>query len=436
MTQPILPVNVQFVSTFKEVFNEDYRTIIFHGGRGSGKSYHVALGLLLRGRKRRLRILCTREIQNTIKDSVHKLLKDIITRYGFADYTLTENSVINSITGTEFIFKGLKHNINEIKSTEGIDIAWVEEAQSISEDSLKILVPTIRKPGSQLIYTFNRVNELDPVYVRYCITVPPKTYVKKVNYDTLDKVGLFPEELRLEMEQDRQNPETYAHIWLGEPIGQAEMSIISRTETLEAMQRAIPDDGMEEIGVDVARMGNDRTVFWLRRGLKTIRYRVHEKLRTTQVCDALERFAHHKKDVPLKIDDTGVGGGVTDEMLKRGYNVVAVNFGGEAMDKDKYPNWISEAWFHMSQIMPEAELPYNSDLLMELTTRQWGQDNKGKRRVESKGDYKKRGFRSPDIADACIICYAPVHVDGFLQWAKMRADASAKPDTTFKPQLR
>lgn len=410
--------DVAFVKEFKELFNEDWRTIVYYGGRGSGKSYHVALSLLLRGRDKKMRILCTREIQNTIKDSVHKLLKDICEKYEFNDYVATNDSIVNKITGTEFIFRGLKHNILEIKSTEGVDVAWVEEAQSVSEESLKILVPTIRKDGSQLIFTFNRVNELDPVYVRYVINPSPKTYVRQVNYDTLDKVGLFPEALRLEMEADKADPDVYAHIWLGEPRGQAELSILSRSMILGAMQRQVEGDGAVIIGVDVARMGDDRTVFWMRKGLKTLKYNKYTKLRTTQVCDTLEQFADFNKETELRIDDTGVGGGVTDEMMKRGYNVVAINFGGEPNNKDKYPNWISEAWFNMQLVLPEAELPQDSDLLMELSTRQWAQDNKGKRKVESKADYKKRGFRSPDIADACIICYGSPHTPSIMTFFK------------------
>lgn len=399
-------VEIKFLAEFKELFNEHWRNIVFYGGRGSGKSKHVALALILRGRQKKLRILCTREIQKTIADSVHKLLRDIIDEYGFTDYEVTDKAIRNTVTGTEFLFSGLRHNVNEIKSMEGIDIAWVEEAQSISEDSLKVLVPTIRKPGSQLIYTFNRFLELDPVYVRYVMTERARTYTRQVNYDTLERAGLFPNDLREEMEADSQSPELYAHVWLGEPLSQAEKAIIGRTGVLEAMKRQVEDDGQIEIGVDVARMGSDRTVFWERKGLKTKGFRVFQHLRTTEVCDRLEQFAYFNKDILIKIDDTGVGGGVTDEMIKRGYNILAINFGGEPGDKDKYPNWISEAWFYFGQIMDQVELPFNSDLLMELSSRQWAQDSKGKRRVESKDDYKKRGFRSPDLADACIICYA------------------------------
>lgn len=399
---------IRFLSAFRELVRpvQRYRYLIYYGGRSSGKSTSVALSLLIRGRNDKLRILCTREVQNTIADSVHKLLKDLIERYEFDDYEVTKDSIRNIYTETEFIFKGLKHNINEIKSTEGVDICWIEEAQSTTKPNLDILTPTIRKEGSQIIVTFNRQNELDPVYVHFVLNKEPNTYVKKVNFDVLDRAGLLPDVIKQEIENDKKDPEVYAHKWLGEPMGQSERSIINRTAILGAMNRQIDDDGAVEFGVDVARMGDDRTVFWKRKGLKTAKYAIHQHLRTNQVCDMLEQFADFDKVSLIKIDDTGVGGGVTDEMMNRGYNVLGVNFGGVAGDTDKYPNWISEAWFNMGNIMAEAELPMNSDLLMELSTRQWGQDSKGKRRVESKNEYKKRGFRSPDIADACIICYA------------------------------
>lgn len=400
-----MTVTIEVLSTYKELYNPNWRYILYYGGRASGKSYAVAQSLLIRGRQRKLRILCTREVQNTIKDSVHKLLSDLIHEYGFEDYLVQKDSIINLETGTEFIFKGLKHNMNEIKSTEGIDVCWVEEAQSITKASLDVLTPTIRKAGSQIIFTFNRFHELDPVYVEFIMKKPEGTYYLKVNYDVLEKMGLLPDVIKLEIEKDKETPELFAHKWLGEPISQSEFSVISREKALTAMRNNIKGDGRVIVGVDVARMGSDRTVFWKRRGLKTVDYKIYEGKRTTEVCDLLERFVEHEEEPQIKVDDTGVGGGVTDEMIKRGYEVVPINFGAEAHDSNKYPNLISEAWFRLSEIIETAELPMLDDLLMELTTRQWNQDTKGKRRIESKIQYKKRGFRSPDIADACIICY-------------------------------
>lgn len=396
---------IQIPIEFKELFNPDYRFFAVYGGRGSLKSHTVARRLLIEARKRKTRNLCTRELQKSIKDSVHKLLADIIALYGFDEFVIKQDSIVNSVTGSEFIFTGIRNNTNEIKSMEGIDYCWCEEAQSLTKESIDVLTPTIRKPGSQIIFTYNRVNELDPIHKKLVIDGEPGTCIINVNYDVAEKYGWFPDVLRAEMEADKKNPDLYAHKWLGEPIAQTEKSIISRSAILEAMNRTVMDDGKTIVGVDVARMGGDRTVFWKRKGLKTISHEIHNQLRTPETCDALEKFIDFDKSVEIKVDDTGVGGGVTDEMLRRGYEVIPINFGAAPGDKDKYPNLISEAWFHMSDIMDDIELPMHSDLLMELSTRQWKQDIRGRRAVESKNDYKKRGFRSPDIADACIICY-------------------------------
>jgi len=406
----IVKTPIKIAEVYKELFNPKWRHIVYHGGRSSGKSTAVAYALLLRGREQKHRILCTREYQNSISDSVHKLLKDLIEKHSFTDYEVQRDAILNRVTGTEFLFKGLKKDMQSIKSTEGITICWSEESQTITKESMDILIPTIRSKGSQLMWTFNRLTELDPVYVELCMKQTDDTFVAHVNSDTLEEIGQLPETMYNEREKARAGDASlFAHVWLGEPLGQAEMSIIARDSILEAMKRQSSNEGAWEVGVDVARMGNDRTVFWSRKGLKTIDYKELSKLRTTQVCDELERFVRYEKDlVTLKIDDTGVGGGVTDEMMKRGYKVLAINFGGEPLDKDKYPNWISEAWFNMSEIMPQIQLPFNSDLLMELSTRQWKQDVRGRRCVESKNEYKKRGFRSPDIADACIIAYSKV----------------------------
>lgn len=397
-------VKIKFLSEYKDLFNEDLRYIVYYGGRYSGKSYHTALALLLRGRQKKLRILCTREIQNTIKDSVHKLLKDLIFKYSMLDYTVTKEEIRN-LNGTEFIFKGLKRNTTEIKSMEGIDICWIEEAQSITEDSLNILVPTIRKEGSQIIVTFNRFEELDPVYVRFVMNKTDKTLAKLVNYDVMNGTGLITETIKEEIETAKKDPTLFAHIWLGEPLGQSDSAVMSRSDILDAMNREVDDDGAVIVGVDVARMGSDRTVLWKRKGFKTTDYKVYTHKRTTEVSDLIEDFVNNNTETEIRVDDTGVGGGVTDILIRRGYNIIPINFGEEPADKNRYTNVISEAWFYLKNIIKEIELPEDRDLLMELSTREWKQDPRGRRKIESKDDYKKKGYKSPDLADACIICY-------------------------------
>ena len=398
---------IQVPAEFKELFNPEWRNVLFYGGRYSGKSYTTAVRLLSRGTAEHRRILCTRQIQNTIKDSVHKLLKDIIDQKRLTTYKVLDDTIIERNTGTEFIFKGLHRNIQEIKSLEGVDDCWVEEAQTVTDESLNILTPTIRKPGSQMFFTFNRLTELDPVFVKYCIQIPPRTFSAQVNYDVLERMGLLSPEIKEEIEFERvNNPAMFAHKYLGEPLAQNDFAIVNREEVMKATERRITSEGLYFCGVDMARMGGDRIVFWLRKGLKTIKYKVMTKQPVDVTCDILEDWLQFNKETILKIDDTGVGGGATDLLRRRGWKVYGVNFGASAIDADRYPNWISEAWFHFAEILPQIQLPLERDLTLELTTRQWKVDDRGRRRIESKDDYKKRGYRSPDLADACIICYS------------------------------
>ncbi len=411
---------ILLAKAYRELFNLKWRHIVYHGGRSSGKSTATAYALLLRGRQSKQRILATREFQNSIADSVHKLLKDLIEKHGFTDYIVQNDTIRNTVTGSEFIFKGLRKDSQAIKSLEGVDICWVEEAQTITKGSIDILIPTIRKDGSQIIWTFNRVTELDPVYVELCVNQDTKTFVAEVNSDTLEAIGQLPQTMVDEREKMKQNdPALYAHVWLGQPLSQVDNAILKRSDVLEAMQREIEAEGAIEVGADIARMGNDRTEFVKRKGLKEIDRVTYSKLRTTEVCDKLEEFVQYDKSVLIKVDDTGVGGGVTDEMIKRGYNVMAINFGASPNDKDKYPNLISEAWFYMQEIIREIQLVQDNDLLMELSNRAWVMDSRGRRGVEGKDAYKKRGYRSPDKADATILCfYTPqVHI---IEYAGVR----------------
>ena len=189
---------------FKRLFDNDWREAAVYGGRYSLKSHTVARILLIRARQKKIRVACFREFQNSIAESSHQLLKDLINQYELKDFEVTQNSIINKINGSDFIFKGLHNNEQSIKSTEGIDIAWVEEAQTVSNTSLEVLTPTVRKPGSQLIYTYNRLLEDDPVHHRLVLEGRPNTLIINVNYDIALKYNMMPEVIRLEMEDDKE----------------------------------------------------------------------------------------------------------------------------------------------------------------------------------------------------------------------------------------
>src|SRR3990167_4337136 len=209
---------IKIPTEFKRLFDRDWREAAVYGGRFSLKSHTVARLLLIRARQEKTRVACFREFQSSIAESSHQLLKDLIKQYEFSDFEVTDNSIVNRINGSDFLFKGLYNNEQSIKSIEGIDIAWVEEAQAVSKSSIEVLTPTVRKANSQIIYTYNRLLENDPVHQRLVIEGRPNTLIINVNYDIAIKYGMMPETVRLEMEDDKlKRNALYKHKWLGEP---------------------------------------------------------------------------------------------------------------------------------------------------------------------------------------------------------------------------
>lgn len=208
------PINIQIAEPFEPLFRPA-RYKVFYGGRGGAKSWAFAQALIIQALQKPLRVLCARELQSSIADSVHKLLADTIERMGFlARFEITRQS-IRAVNGTEFIFKGLRHNSTEIKSLEGVDICWVEEGQSVSKDSWDLLIPTIRKQGSEIWISFNPGRPDDETYLRFVKQPPDDAVVVKVGYQDNP---WFPDTLRREMEYCRRvSPDDFRHIWEGEP---------------------------------------------------------------------------------------------------------------------------------------------------------------------------------------------------------------------------
>lgn len=213
-----MPKTIEIPVEYKPLFKPGWREAAIYGGRFSLKSHTVARYLLIRARQATTRIGCFREFQNSITESCHQLLVDLINQYELTDFQITDKAIVNSINGSEFLFKGMHHNEQGIKSLEGLDIAWVEEAQTVSQSSIDILTPTVRKDNSQIIYTYNRLVEDDPVHVRLVIEGRPNTLIIQANYDIALKYNLMPDVIRLEMEDDKlSRPALYNHKWLGEP---------------------------------------------------------------------------------------------------------------------------------------------------------------------------------------------------------------------------
>jgi len=216
-----------------------------YGGRGSGKSWGFARALLVLGAKQRIRVLCAREVQKSIQQSVHQLLADQVDALGLSEFYEVLQTEIRGKNGTEFYFAGLSNETAEsLKSFEGVTHCWVEEASNISKRSWDILIPTIRAKDSEIWLTFNPQLESDETYQRFVVNPPPDCVMVEMNYNDNP---YFPKVLEAERQhaQSTMRAEDYAHIWEGRCKPAVEGAIY-----FDAMSAAIQAERIREVPHD------------------------------------------------------------------------------------------------------------------------------------------------------------------------------------------
>ncbi len=215
---------------------------VAYSGRGAAKSWSFARALILRCLQAPVRILCTREYQGSIAESVHKLLDTQINELGLDSWFTVQRDSITAFSGAEFIFSGLHANVSKIKSTEDVSINWTEEAERVSDDSLQVLIPTIRKSGSEIWFSFNPDAETDPVYQRFVKSPPPNTLIAFVSWR--DNPWL-PAELDAERQYlEKVDPDAAAHIWEGQCRAASNAQIFRGKYSVEAFEPIVtPKDG-------------------------------------------------------------------------------------------------------------------------------------------------------------------------------------------------
>jgi phage terminase large subunit len=228
----------------------------FYGGRGSAKTHSFATALVIRASLEPMRVLCCREFQRSIKESVKHTLDGKIAHLGLIDKYESTQTELRTSVGSQFIFEGLRTNPLSIQSYEGITHVWVEEASTVSQTSLDILIPTIRKPGSELWFSWNPRNATDPVDRMFRQDVAEIEDSYRAGYDrwmvahrvSWEDNEFFPDVLRGEMDRDkRRDPDKYAHIWLGEyqKISSARVFRNWKIATLEVPDNAVPYFGAD-----------------------------------------------------------------------------------------------------------------------------------------------------------------------------------------------
>jgi len=421
------------------------RNRVLYGGRSSSKSWDAAGFAIFLSNSCKIRVLCTRQFQSKIEESVYILLKIQINRFNLGHrFRILENKIINRYTGSEFIFYGLWRSIDEIKSLEGIDIHWAEEAHLLTEEQWEILNPTIRKQGSQHWIIFNPRLVTDFVYRRFVTNPPPNTIVRKINYNDNP---FLSNTMRAEVEAAKaEDYENYLHVYEGNPKSDDEESVIKRSHVMAAIDGhnalGIQISGIRRIGFDVADAGEDYCAMVESYGSLNVwadqwKAKEDELLKS---CSKVWAKARESNSL-IVYDAIGVGatsGAKFNELNTS--NKVRIEhqkfFAGGTVAKpdsqyqrsgiknrDYFANIKAQAWWLIADrfrntynavrngqsfndddmIFIDGNMPHLNQLIDELTSPKQDYDNAGRVKVEGKKDLSKRDIASPNLADAFIM---------------------------------
>lgn len=442
--------------TLRDFWLTPARNRVLYGGRSSSKSWDAAGFAVFLAQQCRCRFLCTRQFQNKIDESVYSLLKLQIERFGLTDqFTILQNKIIHNRTGSEFLFYGLWRHIDEIKSLEGIDVLWIEEAHNLTPEQWEILEPTIRKEGSQVWVIFNPRLSTEFTYRRFVIDPPPNTVKRKINYD--ENPFLSDTMLRIIEAAKERDFEEYEHIYLGVPRENDESSVIKRSwiqAAIDAHKKLkFEPRGMRRIGFDVADSGQDKCANVATHGSVTF-WADEWKAAEDELLKSCTRTYESAQRLSASIDYDSIGVGASsgakfaelnagktpaERIEYRKFNAGAgvahpdKEYQPKVKNKDMFANLKAQAWWlvadrfrntynavHRGHEFPDDQLisissdcPHLEKLIDELATPKRDWDNAGRVMVESKKDLAKPNRKggpapSPNLADAFIMSHAPI----------------------------
>jgi len=431
------------------------RNRVLHGGRASSKSWDAAGFATFLADNYKLRVLCVRQFQNRISESVYALLKIQIERFGLGHrFDIQRDKIYNTATDTEFMFYGLWRSIDEIKSLESIDILWIEEAHNLTEEQWKVLEPTIRKGHSQIWIVFNPKLATDFAYKRFVVNPPPDTIVRKINYD--ENPFLSATMLKIIEAAKLEDPDEFAHIYGGEPMQDDDGVIIKRSWILAAIDAhkvlGFKAEGRKRTGFDIADSGQDKCATVYAHGSVALGADMW-KAAEDELLKSCTRVYHAARAVGSDItyDSIGVGAsagakfGEINASLPEALPVRYAKFNAGASvwrpesiykpdaqgkgtkNKDMFSNIKAQAWWLLADrfrntynavrkgekypvdelISLSSDLPHINLLIDELSTPKRDYDANGRVKVESKKDLAKREVASPNLADAIVMAYAP-----------------------------
>ena len=412
---------------------------VLYGGRASSKSWEFAGMAAFISANYKTRFLCVRRFQNKIKESVYSLISSQIDRFQFSGFDVQASNIYHS-NGSDFTFYGIERNVDEIKSFEGADVLWIEEAHNLTKNQWEILEPTIRKEGSEIWLSFNPRLLTDFVYQRFIVNTPPNSVIRLVNYT--DNKFISKTMLSAIQAKKDEDYEEYEHIYLGVPRSDDDMAIIKRSWCEAAKDAHIKLDmdmsGGNTVGYDVADSGEDKNAVCVFDG--SICIHVEEwKAGEDELKDSALRAWSHVTNGWLVYDSIGVGAHTGSTLKDMGYQNYAKFNAGAAVEnpdieyapgitnKAKFENLKAQACQDVADRLrntynavqkgesfdPAKMISISTDiecvesLVSELCTPHKDFSERGLDMVESKKKLAKRGVKSPNKADAFIMGACP-----------------------------
>ena len=385
-----------------------YELFLLEGGRGSGKSQSVARLILYLGEARKLRIVCGREIQANIEESVYALLKDLITDYDLA-YEVMARKIKHRWSGTEITFKGFREQGSvSVKGLEGVDLLWIDEAQSITKPTLDIIMPTIRKDNAKVFFTMNRFLREDAV-PEYCIKRPECMHIQVNYFDN----PFCPLSLKNQAQTMKERSmRDYKHIWLGEPLAQADDYLFN----FDKLHQSLVTKPFGEfpyrqrvLGIDFAAQGNDLCVATVLDRTSNQHWSLTERIpwdepdTMVSIGKIVNITGKTKPNVTI-LDVGGMGKPVYDRLIEIGMDIIPFD-GGTTKGIDIKHNANKRAaaysllkdWFDSEFLCISED---DKDVINELERIKMKYRSNGARVIQSKQDMKKELKYSPDNADS------------------------------------
>ena len=411
------------------------RNRVLHGGRTSSKSWEYAGRIAYLAQESKTRVLCVRRFQNKIKESVYTLIKNQIDNFKFSGFNIL-SSTIEHENGSDFVFYGIERNIDEIRSFEGADVLWIEEAHNLTKEQWAVLEPTIRKAASEVWISFNPNLITDFIWQHFVVNPPNRTIVRQINYT--ENQFISKTMLDIINEQKANDYETYEHIYLGKPLSDDDTVIIKRSWVEAAIGLNIDNKGMSVLGYDVADSGEDKNAVAIVNGSH-----LHSCYEWRGGDNELKKSADKVRLAAIKhkayviYDSIGVGAHTGSTLQSSGFNDFSgFNAGGKVvrpvkkyngvLQKEYFSNIKAQSWWLLADrfrntynhvvngddydpselVSINKDLPNLEQLITELTVVRRDFCKLGRVKVESKDDLKKRGVNSPNLADSVIMAFS------------------------------